>query len=374
MKYPTRQEYETPVKNLSILVFDNVLKNGIAIKRNAIDLWKDSGGCAIVFKIQVTNNFYALRCWHRDLGNLKNRYNKIDNYLKNKQLSYFADFSYTEQGIQVNGQKYPIVRMKWIAGCDLKKIVEQNKTNRTKLYDVADKFLQMVKTLHQNNISHGDLQHENIRCKDDNLYLIDYDSLFVPGLEAESNYVKGKPGYQHPTINDYKGYFSHNDYFSELVIYLSIMAIAENPSLYNQYSKTNDDGFLFTKKDFENPDLSQVFNQLLKMSSNIQNLTNKLKEFCKAKDINHLQPLENMITNPWGKVGTKTSGPSNTSNSKQTTTSTPDWSKLGTGKSNQPSITQSANWSKVVKTPKYCNQCGKPYKLTNFCPNCGKKQ
>ena len=91
--------------------------------------------------------------------------------------------------------------------------------------------------LHKNNISHGDLQHGNIlicenRDGKPTLKLVDYDSLYVPTMGKKfKDSITGLKDYQHPARQTAVHVSSHKtDYFSELVIYLSLIAIAENPA------------------------------------------------------------------------------------------------------------------------------------------------
>ena len=50
----------------------------------------------------------------------------------------------------------------------------------------------MSKDLHSVGFSHGDLQHGNIMVNSEGkLFLVDYDSMFVPGLENVSDEIKG---------------------------------------------------------------------------------------------------------------------------------------------------------------------------------------
>ena len=122
MKYPLRGEYDTAVRNLYKFVFDSVLKVGKpAMQTQNPNLLRSSnGGKAIVYEITANTKKYAIKCWVEDLGDLKIRYKAIDEYLKKVKLPYFVDFSYNEQGILVNGQKFPIIRMEWIDGSSSK--------------------------------------------------------------------------------------------------------------------------------------------------------------------------------------------------------------------------------------------------------------
>ena len=348
MKYPLRGEYETVVRYIDKFVLDSVLKVGKPVKQaqNPNSLCSYNGGKAIVYEIQTNPKKYALKCWIEDLGDLKIRYKAIDDYLKKVNLPYFVDFSYQEQGILVNGQKFPIIRMEWIDGISFKQFIANNIKNPGCIRDFAEKFLEMVKVLHQNNISHGDLQHGNIMVrKNGDICLIDYDSLYVPQLSNEKDNIKGLPGYQHPKRDKLIKLSPKSDYFSELIIYLSLLVISENTSYWGKVEP--EERLLFSEKDLVNLRLSPIFAELTKLSPEIQYYTLELEKFCRESDIEALQPLENLVNVYTGsKVSwdfpvnsTPNLSPpppisinNNTTNNNKTNTVNPtvDWSKLDT--------------------------------------------
>ncbi|MDR0834021.1 MAG: hypothetical protein LBN93_07570 [Candidatus Symbiothrix sp.] len=298
MKYPLRTDYNIPINHIDRFIYDPIIKQGNPVMdKTGIDPYRVAGGYGVVFKIQAGTDYYALKCWTADLGNLKNCYEEIDKYLKIVCLPYFVDFSYLKEGIYVNGVKYPTLRMGWAEGLTLKDFIGNHKNEPELLLRVAGEFLEMVTALHKNQIAHGDLQHGNIilNSTGSKIYLIDYDDLCVPALLGEQRVIQGLPGYQHPlrlkdnTLN----LGLKADYFSELVIYLSLLAIAENSQLWEAVKDT--ETLLFSNADFEFPENSAVFKTLLTMSSDIKCLTGKLKEFCVETDLNHLFPLEEYV-------------------------------------------------------------------------------
>lgn len=294
--YPISTDYITSVKSLSIMVDDPVLRKGKAQtqKNNPQFPLIYSGGFACVFRINVNGDSYAMRCWTGNPDNIEKRYYEIDLYLKQIKSPYFVEFSYIKSGILVNGVKYPIIRQKWINGYDLKGYIAKNLTNPNNLYQLADNFLTMASSLHQHNISHGDLQHENIRITNSNqVLLIDYDSLYVPKLKNEKDAIKGIQGFQHPKRKEINKLSKNVDYFSELVIYISIVAIAERPKFWNEIKDYN--RLLFSEDDFLKPANSKIFLELKKMSQNIRKLTNVLKSYCYKTNLNDLKPLEEIL-------------------------------------------------------------------------------
>lgn len=297
MKYPTRNDYVLAVKYLDKFVFDETLNKGKPVTQSPSSplLRSYNGGKAIVFQIEVGEKKYALKCWVEELGDLKFRYQKIDDYLQQKNLPYFVDFSYKEKGILANGQKFPLVRMEWVNGISFKQFIANNIRNQAKIRRFADKFVAMVAELHQHEISHGDLQHGNILVRDDdNICLIDYDSLYVPQLSKETDQIKGLPGYQHPQREQLVQLSPKADYFSELVIYLSLLAIAEKPSYWQDIEK--EERLLFSSQDLRNPHSSKIFTELKQASSDeVRYLVNELERFCQEPDIERLKPLEDIV-------------------------------------------------------------------------------
>ncbi|MBL1209140.1 protein kinase domain-containing protein [Geminocystis sp. GBBB08] len=303
MKYPLRSDYETVVKYLDKFVLDSVLKKGKAVRNphNPNFLLSFSGGKAIVYQIQTNSKMYALKCWVSDLGDLKIRFQAIHEYLNKVKLPYFVDFAYQKEGILVNGQKYPIIRMEWIDGIGFKNFISNNIKNPVYIRDLAEKFLEMVTILHQNNISHGDLQHGNILIrKNGNICLIDYDSLYVPQLSNEEDNIKGLPGYQHPNRQKLVKLSPKSDYFSELVIYLSLLVISEHPQYWQKIEQ--EERLLFSEKDLCNSRSAKIFGELAQLSDEIRYFTEQLKKCCQISDIEYLQPLEILVN---GYKGTK---------------------------------------------------------------------
>ena len=187
--------------------------------------------------------------------------------------------------------------MRFAMVLELKEFINSNYNNPSLILEIANKFKEMVSCFHQNNISHGDLQHGNIMVKSDNsLLVIDYDSMFVEGLDGMPDVIKGLPGYQHPARQKNKNVNPKLDYFSELVIYLALLAFADNPSLWSQYYDTED--LLFSRQDFENPNGSKLLNSLKNSSnSKIVDLTTKLIDSLKHNTIDLLEPLDNILIN-----------------------------------------------------------------------------
>ena len=294
MLWPSFADYELFIKNaFDFSVLDPVLRNGQPMRGI-------SGGFSRVYPVKVASKTFALRCWVKDVGNAKIRYEKISSHLTQISLPYFVDFKYVPEGVLINNIKYPITRMEWADGVSLRKFIEQNLRDARILKVVTTEFQKMVTALHKHQVAHGDLQSGNILLKRNGtnveIKLIDYDSLFVPMLQGQSEQILGLPEYQHPLRIAGGGQASKKvDYFSELVIYLSFLSLAEKPELWNQFKDKTERGLLFSKEDFENPDQSDIFYELEQLSPDVQQLAATLKDFCTKTSIDQLKPLEAIL-------------------------------------------------------------------------------
>lgn len=295
--YPSRTDIVTAMRNPQVSFKSNEILGGSVIQ-NGSRIIQYSGGYTTVFPFhRQGGDKVAVRLWIADIGDAKKRSLEISNYLKNLDNAYFAGFKYIDDAVLVNGILHPIVLMDWVDAQTLKEYINSNISNSSKILDLAESFKQMIIYFHKVNIAHGDLQHGNILVKSDgSLVAIDYDSMFIDPLNGMPDNVKGLPGYQHPTRNSNQYVNSKLDYFSELVIYLSLLIYAETPYLWAEYYETED--LFFSKDDFANPSNSKLIIEHLKSPNpTISELIKKMREELKVTDITHLRPLEELLVN-----------------------------------------------------------------------------
>ena len=305
MPWPSRADYTQAVRDYpDRSLKDTKLEGGKPRRTKDNFLASYEGGWSIVFPIEKASKTFALRCWLKDVVDAEIRYQKISAHLTQANLPYFVDFEYVSKGIWVRGTKYPITRMEWANGLPLRAFIEQNLQNADVFSTVATEFQKMVVALHAHEISHGDLQDGNILLRRNgaqvDIKLIDYDSVFVPTLRGyPDSGIVGLPEYQHPQRIAGVGQTGEKvDYFSELVIYLSFLSLAEKPELWNQFKDSTGDGLLFSADDFKNPDTSGVFGELEKLSTEIRELSATLKHFCAETSIAQLAALEFVLPKP----------------------------------------------------------------------------
>lgn len=271
------------------LILDDFIKNGTFSMLPTGDVEMYTGGFTLVFPVNVNDEKWAFRCWYVDLGNMRSHFQILSQVITKLNLPYFCDFAYVDDGIVVDGKKYPTTRMRWIEGKNLKEYICANKNNTEKLKNLAIKFVKMITALHKYHVSHGDLQHGNILIdSNDEIFLIDYDSVYVPELDGECDIIKGLKGYQHPKRGENKRANEKVDYFSELIIYLSIVAIAEKPEFVEKYHIEDSEQLLFTNDDFLDIGHSQVYEDLMELGGIFPVLLKILVDYLKEDDINEL--------------------------------------------------------------------------------------
>lgn len=328
---PTIPEIKISIENKDLFVKDEFVRKGVFQRSSNGNLIMFTGGFTAVFPVVVNGEKWAFRCWHAYIGNTEKRFQEIAKCVKSSQAHYLCDFAYVDNGVLVDGKLYPTTRMKWVEGQTIKDYICTNIYNKSKLLQLADSFLTLIKDMHNRDFAHGDLQHGNIIVDNKgSLYLVDYDSFYCPALKGEKDIIKGLPDYQHPARNYNSLSHEKLDFFSELIIYTSIIAIAENPNLATKYQVANSERMLFSKNDYQNFTCSTIYKDLKSLCNDkISTLLETIVLFLSKKDIKELTSFDIII-----------------------------------GKSQPFQIQQN----------KYCTKCGTEYykSFSRYCYHCGK--
>jgi serine/threonine protein kinase len=150
--------------------------------------------------------------------------------------------------------------MEWVTGMTLGEYIERNYNDRSSIDRLRRSFVQMESELAGKGIAHGDLQNGNVLVSSQGqLRLVDYDGIFVPGMNAGGGSELGHKHFQHPARS--AGDFTATiDRFSFLVIDLSLWALTLQPDLFRRFS--TGENILFSANDFADPSSSQVFQVL----------------------------------------------------------------------------------------------------------------
>jgi hypothetical protein len=255
--WPTPQDYNEAVQNLHINVQDVELKTGW-VETNQLGLPRPiTGSFASVYKVMAGGRNWALRCFLRDIPDTQWRYGRIADFLRQNPLPYTVQFEFQFQGIQMNGRWYPVLKMDWVDGKTLDNYIREQIAAGKLDGTLAESFKAMCADLKSAGIAHGDLQHGNIMVRDGALYLVDYDGMFVPHINAPHSNELGHRNYQHPQRSS-KDFGAYLDNFSAWVIYTSLKALSLDPSLFERLGAC-EDCLLFRREDFADPIRSCAF-------------------------------------------------------------------------------------------------------------------
>lgn len=284
-KMPDHSDYVTAMNNLSKITKNQELKTASVVKRNNKPIFA-TGNFGGVYEVSINGKFYALKYFTRPKNDMENRYDKISRYVKaNKiknNLDFLIEFQFLPNVLTMPDKlSYPLLKMEWVRGKTIGQYLEKYYQNKGLLLQLADKFLDCVIRMQNSSIAHGDLSDGNVMITKDQpdieIKLVDYDGIFIPDFAGSVAPEEGRVNYQHPARKGGKFYNKDLDNFSALVIYLTIIAIAEDPRLIQSY----DEG-LFIAYDFTNPQHSSVIKTLLSSKSGkVKTLTNLLLEALK---------------------------------------------------------------------------------------------
>ena len=261
MSWPTPQEYNEAIQNPRTAFADPELRAGQPVLTPLGLPRPITGGFASVYQIVCpTQRTYAVRCFLREFGDQQERYTAISAHLAATHLPYMVNFAFLPEGIRVAGRWYPVLKMEWLDGESLHAYVERNLQQPQKLLSLAEQWVQMVQSLGQAGIAHGDLQHGNVLVVNGQLRLIDYDGMYVPGLAGRLSHEIGHRNYQHPARSE--AYFAPSmDYFSAWVIYTSLAALAAEPQLWRDF-QGGDECLILRREDFDKPHASPLLRRL----------------------------------------------------------------------------------------------------------------
>ena len=252
-----------------------------------------SGAFACVYPVTAGGRTFAVRCFTREVKDQQARYNQLSAYLLNVLPPSFVHFEYVEQGVNFRGGWYPIVKMEWVEGEVLSRFVEANLGAPDALRRVAAQWRGgPAASLRGLGIAHNDLQHGNVMVQADGaIRLVDYDGMFLPQFRGERSPELGHKNYQHPKRTP-EAYGDYVDNFPVLVVYLSLLALAADPGLWDFH---NQDNLIFTRDDYADPGQSALFRRLKgSPDAAVVILAERLEEYC-ARPVEETPDLETIL-------------------------------------------------------------------------------
>jgi hypothetical protein len=263
MAYPQITEYHEAVQHPAQAFTDAELKQG-AVAENSLGLpLVMSGGFALTYAVTTPRHKCAVRCFHREIPAIQQKYNAIATKLRKLTNGCFVDFDFQQSGISIRQQTFPIVRMDWVEGDTLGVWLDKNYHDPKALEKARNDFAAIARLLENEGIAHGDIQNGNVMVENGAIKLIDYDGMFVPGMRAGNGSETGHKHFQHPGRR-VSSFGPKMDRFSFLAVDLSLAALIEDKSLYPKF-REGGETIIFKANDFAEPQNSAVFRRLMTM-------------------------------------------------------------------------------------------------------------
>jgi hypothetical protein len=279
MAYPQIVDYNEAVQNPAHVFTDPILKNG-SVTANALGLpLVLSGGFALTYSVITHQGTFAVRCFHRQIPDIEQKYTLIARKLRSLSSDYFVSFDFQRGGIVIRRQPFPIVKMDWVVGDTLGVWLDKNFSNPAALKRARDGFIALASFLERSQIAHGDIQNGNVMMANGAIRLIDYDGMFVDGLPPGRGTECGHKHFQHPRRTAAE-YGRSMDRFSFVVLDLSLQAVIEDCSLYRRF-REGGETILFKANDFVDPQNSEVF-ALLLAKANLREHARNFRAVCEA--------------------------------------------------------------------------------------------
>src|SRR5260370_10052399 len=265
MAYPQIVEYHEAVQHPSQAFIDPELKQG-AVAENSLGLpLVMSGGFALTYAVTTPRRKCAVRCFHREIPAIQQKYNAISSELRSLTDKCFVWFDFQQSGISIGGQVFPIVRMERVEGDTLGIWLDKHSDDRRGLEKARIDCSGIARFYELKGIVTGDLQNGNVMVTNGDIKLIDYDGMFVPGMRTGNGSETGHKHFQHPgrRVADFGPKL---DRFSFIVLDLSLKAVIEDQSLYSRF-REGGETIVFKANDFADPQHSEIFQRLLAMST-----------------------------------------------------------------------------------------------------------
>lgn len=262
--YPTPSDYQEALQFPETAFRDPELKEAHP-EENVLGLPQPiTGNFAAVFPMTTRGGVrWAVKCFLTNVPDQQTRYQTIANHLETHRLPALVEFEYQAEGIRVESETYPLLKMEWAEGRPINQFVEDHLDDPETLAALAEAWTAMMEAMEAADVAHGDLQHGNALVKTERdglrLTLVDYDTMYVPALEGRTSPEVGHRNYQHPdrTKDDFGPYL---DRFSGLTIYTALRATLARPGLWSRFD--TGENLLFRAADFYDPAGSVLFDEL----------------------------------------------------------------------------------------------------------------
>jgi WD40 repeat protein/nitroreductase len=270
MSWPLSQEYNEAIQSPVTSFADAELRGGEAVTNDLGLPMPRSGNFADVYEFRCPNGSrWAVKCFTREVPGLRERYQEISRHLQQAKLPFTVEFTYLEEGIRIHGDWYPVLKMQWVEGFTFNDFIRQQLDKPAMMGALLQIWARMATRLREAGIAHADLQHGNVLLVPGSssnsvaVKLIDYDGMYVPGLDGKKSGEVGHPSYQHPQRLREGTYSREVDRFPLLLVATALRCLKTGGrTLWEKYD--NGDNLLFREADLRAPQESALFQELEK--------------------------------------------------------------------------------------------------------------
>ena len=273
----------------------NRLKNSEPVlNKKGRPIFRKGNLCGVTKIRYKTGEIKALRMWQSESVNSKGICEHISKYIGQNPAPYLLNMSYLSKSIFFNGEYFSALLMDWCDGRSLKEYINGHIDNVQELNSLKDSLIEMFKDMNQRGISHGDIHHNNICVSDAGApVLIDYDSMYVPSLKGFEDNCLGYSGFQLPNAREKNKFLSYKtDYFSQLIVILTLECIIQNKSLWASYLDDDDTvSLLFKRDDFLNLQSSKIYSEVKNLKGEVPFLLKVLQQYLQKCNIDELWPF-----------------------------------------------------------------------------------
>ena len=267
--WPNSQDYNEAVQNPGFSFSDPELQRAEAVTNTLGIPQAFSGGFADVYRFRAAGSrSWAVKCFTKRVESRRERYAAISQHLQQASLSFTVGFEFVEQGIRIQGDWYPVLKMDWVEGHTLANFVRDNLSKPKLLKALLNIWLKVEPRLHRAQMAHGDLQHGNVmlipgRTEDKlSLKLIDYDGIWIGPLNEQPSGEVGHPSYQHPERLQRGTYSVDVDRFPHFVIAAALRCLADPSGAQLWETYDTGENLLFSQSDFAKPGESPLLHEL----------------------------------------------------------------------------------------------------------------
>lgn len=224
--------------------------------------WMHVGGLALLFELTDENgqDSRLVRVFLKNSHELFTKYERLEGKiaaLPADTQKYFTPIEFFHEGIQIGGQHYPIVVMPKLDAVPLSKVSSFRS-------QFPSQWRDLVRKLRQAMLVHGDLQPTNILVDaDQNLKLVDYDSVWWNGCGQSELLEIGPAPFRHPELSTEHIVDPETDHLPAISIYVGMLLRFESPDFMALASFANRN-FLFGAADLSSSQTSVVASKVLR--------------------------------------------------------------------------------------------------------------